>query len=90
MSETKNDPQQASAFASGLVMPFMNAYSGSSEALSISDGAVSKDINTILTQTKTLMSTFESSLKADADNLLSISNTYEAANQSMVDVVTHG
>lgn len=47
MSETKNDPQQASAFASGLVMPFMNAYSGSSEALSISDGAASKDINTM-------------------------------------------
>lgn len=90
LSETKNDPQQASNIASGFVMPFATPYAGSSESLSVSDGPASKDITTILTQTKSIMSTFEQSLKTDADNILSISATYEQANQALVDVVTHG
>lgn len=90
MSETKNDPQQAISFASGLALPSMAPYSGNSEKLSTSDGAAANDINLILTQTKTIMSIFENSLQADAKNLIAISNTYEEANQAMIDVVTHG
>jgi hypothetical protein len=90
MSETKNDPQQAISFANGLLLPSMNAYSGSSESLSTSDGAAAKDINQILAQTKKVMNTFETSLQADAKNLISISDAYERANQAMIDVVTHG
>lgn len=90
MSGTKNDPQIASQIASGFVKPFVTPYSGSSEAMSISDGTAVKDITTILTQTKAVMSTFENSLKVDADNILKISDSFEQANQAMVDVVMHG
>lgn len=90
MTETKNDPQQAIQFASGLIMPSMQPYSSSAETISTSNGSAVTDIKSILNQTKSLMKTFENSVEADAKNMLKISDTYEKANQETKQVIEGG
>lgn len=90
MSKTKNNTQQAITFASGLTVPTMSPYSNSGISISVSDGAAAGDINTILAQTGGLMEAFESSLKTDAQHILSASDAYEKADQAAKRVIENG
>ncbi|MHC5218093.1 DUF3130 family protein [Enterococcus sp. LJL128] len=81
MSETKNNPQQAITFASGLTLPCLSPYSNSGSDISISNGTAVGDIQSILSKTGELMATFEGDLKTDAQNILSASDVYEKADQ---------
>lgn len=90
MEETKNDEQVAYSFASGLTMPFLAPYANEGKSISISNGAAVGDVQTILSDTADLMSTFQTSLKNEADNLHSISNRYEQADQEGKQVMQGG
>ena len=81
MSETKNNPQQATSYASGLSLPSLTPYTNNGAAISVSNGAAAVELTAILSQTGELMTSFEASLKADAQNILSASTAYETADQ---------
>lgn len=87
MSETKNNSQEALAVASGLTLPFMTPYSNEGASISVSNGTAVGDITSIITQTGELMTTFEGSLKADAQNIISASDAYEKADQEAKQVI---
>lgn len=90
MSETKNDPQQAISVASGIIQPSMTPYDNGNKSLSISNGSACQDINKIMSQTSSIMKNFESSVEADAKNILSISKAYEDADNKTKQVIDSG
>jgi type VII secretion effector (TIGR04197 family) len=89
MSEIKNDAQQAQVIADGLSTPAQTPYVSENPVISISNGSAVSDLKDILTDTKALMTSFESSLQQDAMNIQSISDTYEQADQAAKQVIEH-
>ncbi|WP_314062474.1 DUF3130 family protein [uncultured Vagococcus sp.] len=90
MSETKNDQGVATQFANKMIGPAVSPYSVGSASISDSNGQAAQDITKIISQTASVMSTFETSITADAKNILSISAALEKADQEAKKVVGNG
>lgn len=83
LTEIKNDPQKASIFASGLVLPSMAPYSVGKTSISTSNGIAVKDSQSIMKQLTDLTKQFETGALNDGKNILAMSESYEKTDEDM-------